>query len=204
MSKETLSRIFEPFFTTKEVGKGTGLGLAMAYGIVKQSGGYIDVTSAPGRGTTFRVYLPRCAEVPDPRSGVAPVSPVSRASGTVLLVEDDEQVRSLARAVLEQNGYTVLAACDGVSALTLAERYPAMIDALVTDVVMPHMGGPELANRLAERMPGLPVLFISGYAEAASFGRGGLACDANVLMKPFGREVLLERLRVLIPAPVRP
>ena len=201
MEGETLAHIFEPFFTTKSVDQGTGLGLSTVYGIVKQSGGYIDVESVPGQGTIFRVYLPRCEAVAEVEVPPAAVSPAPPGEETVLLVEDDEQVRSLAREILEQQGYHVLAEPDGGRALALLERHEGPIHALVTDVVMPGMGGPELARRAAERRPGLRVLYLSGYAEGALAGYDVPRRDAQLLAKPFQAETLLARLREVLTAP---
>ena len=164
MDEATVSRIFEPFFTTKETGKGTGLGLATVYGIVKQSSGHILVYSEPGHGTTFKIYLPSAehkiglASKPD----VETVAP-KRQGTTVLLVEDDEIMRSLTRKLLEEHGYSVVEANDGKAALELAESNKDTIDLVLTDVVMRNMSGPELVERLSVSHQNLKVIFMSGY-----------------------------------------
>jgi signal transduction histidine kinase/ActR/RegA family two-component response regulator len=195
ISHEIQSQIFEPFFTTKEPGKGTGLGLATVYGIVKQSGGYIEVDSEPGRGTTFRIYLPRLDAEPAPvdRS----VGPAAAAGGTetILLVEDEEGVRELARDILRASGYTVLEARNGAEALLLCERHQGPLDMLFTDVVMPRMSGRELAERLAPLRPDLSVLYMSGYTDDAVIRHGVLAAGTAFLQKPFTPAGLVLRVR---------
>jgi two-component system cell cycle sensor histidine kinase/response regulator CckA len=197
------SRIFEPFFTTKPAGKGTGLGLAMVYGVVRQSGGHLDVHSELGRGSAFRLYLPRAAETP------ASVEPAARASGvgsgseTILVVEDENAVRALARHVLESHGYTVLEARDGEDALELAQHYHGRIHLLVTDLVMPRMGGRRLAELLIASLASEPprVLFISGYTDDAALTSGLLGAGMSFLQKPFGPMHLARRVRELLDAP---
>jgi PAS domain S-box-containing protein len=193
MSKDVQARIFEPFFTTKEAGKGTGLGLATVYGIVKQSDGYIWVYSEPGQGTTFRIYLPRVAGEADAPLAAAPVV-ATGGSETILLVEDDEPLRRLARQVLERHGYTVLDAADPEQALAVA-AHVGVVQLLLTDVVMPGMGGRELAERLLRERPGLKVLYISGYADDAIAHHGMLTPGAELLQKPYGSEMLLRKVR---------
>jgi two-component system cell cycle sensor histidine kinase/response regulator CckA len=174
MDAATRARIFEPFFTTKPVGQGTGLGLSTVFGIVLQSGGHVEVYSEPGRGTTFKVYLPRLAgEVA--AEVAATVLAVPRGSEAVLVAEDDEGIRGLARAALEACGYAVLEAADGAAALALGESHVGRIDMLVCDVVMPKGGGRELAERLREVRPGLRVLYVSGYADEAVTRHGVVA-----------------------------
>jgi len=168
MDEETKARMFEPFFTTKERGKGTGLGLASVYGIVKQNGGHIRAHSAPGRGTSFEVYFPAREEGPDAstRESTAPASPLPGRTGeTILLVEDEEAVRGMMGEGLQIDGYSVLAAGDATEAISLLERHPGPIDMLLTDLMMPGMNGMELARRLMPSHPGMKVLFISGYTE---------------------------------------
>jgi CheY-like chemotaxis protein len=194
MDAETLPRIFEPFFTTKKPRKGTGLGLSMAYGIVAQSGGTITAESAPGQGALFRVTLPPADGALEPSVVPAP-GPAPRGHETVLLVEDDGDVRQFLFEVLESHGYRVLAARDGVEAVKLAEREPRGAELLLTDVVMPRMSGPEVAERLRPLWPPMKVLFISGYAEQ-SLGAPGAA----LLKKPFTVLELLRRVRAVLDA----
>jgi two-component system cell cycle sensor histidine kinase/response regulator CckA len=198
MDAETRARLFEPFFTTKQPGKGTGLGLATVYGIVRQSGGSVYVYSEPGRGTSFKIYLP---EVAPPSAGRARASPSpARLNGdeTVLLVEDEGAVRDLARKVLEAHGYTVLEAACGAAALRLSDAHANPIHVLVTDVVMPEMSGRELAQHLAGRRPKTRVLFMSGYTDDAVVRHGVLAADVAYLQKPFTPEGLLKKLRAVL------
>ena len=193
--REIERHIFEPFFTTKEPGKGTGLGLATVYGIVKQSGGYIECDSEPGRGTTFRIYLPR-VDVPAP--GVERLGRPADAAGgteTILLVEDEEGVRELARDILRATGYTVIEARDGAEALLLSERHQGPLDLLLTDVVMPRMSGRELAERLTPLRPDLSVLYMSGYTDDAVIRHGVLGAGTAFLQKPFTPAILVGRVR---------
>jgi nitrogen-specific signal transduction histidine kinase/CheY-like chemotaxis protein len=203
MDAKTKGRIFEPFFTTKEKGKGTGLGLATVYGIVKQSGGFIWASSEPGHGTSFEIYLPRVDEkagvaagygAPQAREGVG-------GTETVLLVEDEEGVRRLAREVLEAHGYTVLEASGWQSALGLADSHGGPIHLLLTDVVMPEMGGPEVASRLSALRPAIKVLYMSGYTNYAVFHRGLLDAGIAFLQKPFSPDELARRVRELLDEP---
>ena len=187
MDEATRLRVFEPFFTTKGTGKGSGLGLATVYGIVKQSGGAVTVRSAPGEGTTFEIYLPRAAREGGRDAGAAPPAPAARP--TVLLVDDDDAVRSSARRALEGGGYEVLEAAHGAQALDVFAEHGGRVRLLVTDVVMPGLGGHALAERLRAQRAGLPVLFMSGYAVPDEPG-GGPAV-APLLAKPFTAEELL-------------
>jgi signal transduction histidine kinase len=202
MDEATRARIFEPFFTTKEVGQGTGLGLTTVYGIVKASGGWIDVASTPGQGTTFTIHLPAVAEAAAaaPAPGPAP----AQGAETLLLVEDDASVRGLSSTVLRQRGYTVLEAEHGVAALELLARYSGPLDLVVTDVVMPHMSGHTLAALLTRQRPGLRVLFVSGYApsETGSVELPGTA--TAFLHKPFAPDTLAAQVRELLDRPVGP
>ena len=199
MTKEVKAHIFEPFFTTKEVGKGTGLGLATVYGIVKQSGGHIEVHSEVDWGTTFTIYLPCIEEaVPSGKSNPG-LSKVFRGKEAVLLVEDNEQVRALSRRILEAEGYTVLEAADGAEAIRVSdERLPRPIHLLVSDVVMPHVGGRELAERLALTRPEMKVLFVSGYTDDAVVRHGVLATEMAFLQKPFTPRDLANKVREVL------
>jgi PAS domain S-box-containing protein len=195
MDATTRERIFEPFFTTKT--KGTGLGLATVFGIVKQSHGHIHVSSAPGRGTTFKVYLPRTAR---PATAPAPSAPEPRlppGTGTILLVEDDDQVRETHRAILRRGGYEVLAARDGDEAISRSERHSERIDLLLTDMVMPGMNGRELARCLARTRSDLKVLYVSGYAQELT-GDDGFDSGTALLQKPVEPSVMLRHVRDLI------
>jgi CheY-like chemotaxis protein len=194
---ETLEQIFEPFFTTKETGKGTGLGLATVYGIVKQSGGYVVVDSEPDVGTAFTVYLRRDAEARLPRPEAPPAAvaePLTEPSAeTVLLVEDEEVVRRLVRQVLEQDGYRVLEAADGEAALEVARS--AEVDLLLTDMVMPKLGGREVAEGLRQANPELKVIYMSGYADGEILKNGVLQPGTELLEKPFAFAALTEKVR---------
>ncbi len=198
MDKETQSRIFEPFFTTKEKGKGTGLGLSTVYGIVKQSNGYVFVQSELGAGTTFYVYLPRVEDATEELS--PPKSPQNEAGGceTVLLVEDEESVRELVRVTLVSRGYNVLEAENGECGLRAAESYKEHIHILITDVVMPGIGGRELAKMLLEQRPGISVLYLSGYTEDAVVTQGALGPGTGFLQKPFTLQNLAKKVRDVI------
>jgi PAS domain S-box-containing protein len=201
MDAETQAHIFEPFFTTKEKGKGTGLGLAMVYGIVKQSGGYIWVSSEVGKGTSFKIYLPRSAdEVEDSGSGRSGIK-AQQGTETLLLVEDEEAVRALVRNVLKERGYTVLEASRSEEALELSEHCGKRIDLLVTDVVMPQMSGRELARRLANSHPQIKVLYISGYADNVGGFQGGPDSGGALLQKPFSPEALARKVREVLGGP---
>jgi PAS domain S-box-containing protein len=206
MDQETQSRIFEPFFTTKDQGEGTGMGLATVYGIVKQSGGYIWVDSEPGRGATFKIYLPQVEEEVD-ETEVEVDQPVRsrgellRGSETLLLVEDEEIVRSLIREILESHGYKVLEARQGSEALGTAAEYPAPIHLVLTDVIMPGLSGWELANRLTSMRPEIKVLYTSGYTDNAIARHEVLAPRTAFLQKPFTLEVLLHKVRELLDLP---
>jgi signal transduction histidine kinase len=199
MDEATRTRIFEPFFTTKERGKGTGLGLSMVYGIVKQTGGYVHVDTAPGRGTAFTIHLP----VATGPAG-APDQPALRRRGrgrgteTVLVVEDEDGVRAPVRRILVAHGYRVLEAPDGQVALRIAEEHTGKIDLLLTDVVMPGMNGGELARRLGRLRPGIKVVFMSGYSAEAVATHGELSPGAAFLQKPFSVEELTERLETAL------
>ncbi|MFO0930509.1 MAG: response regulator [Gemmataceae bacterium] len=198
MDAHTRARLFEPFFTTKGPGKGTGLGLATVYGIVKQSGGHIRVRSEPGEGSSFEVYLPALDDVP--AAGAAPTGrpDLPRGTETVLVVEDEEAVRTLTRAALRQLGYTVLEAAGGPAALCLAERHTGRIDLLLTDVVMPEMGGGELATRLRAMRPETRVLYLTGYTDDAVLRHGVSDAEVPLLTKPYTIAALARKVRAVL------
>jgi len=198
MDAATRARIFEPFFTTKEPGKGTGLGLATVYGIVRQSGGNITVYSTPGAGTTFRIHFPLAVGADDGASALSGPLASVRGTETVLLVEDDGQVRGLMRRSLESRGFIVLAASQGSEALQMAEEHDGPIDLLITDVVMPNMDGGKLAQRLRAARPEVRVLFVSGYAADAAQMRGRVLPDVPLLHKPVEPDLLLRTTRELL------
>lgn len=191
---EIMPQIFEPFFTTKERGKGTGLGLATVYGVVKQSGGYIAVDSEKGKGTSFQVFLPR-VEASEPVPQAAPPPLTLQGSETILLAEDAEPLRKLAQMFLEKNGYRVLAAADGAEALRLAQKTQGPIHLLLTDVVMPGMNGRALADRLAPWHTAMKVLYMSGYTDSFIAGHGVLEAGMHLLHKPFTEETLIRKVR---------
>ena len=202
MDETTRLRIFEPFFTTKEIGKGTGLGLSMAQGIVMQSGGHIEVESKPGAGTTFRIYLPALAgaeaDTPEPFTG-----PVLHGRETILVVEDQEEVRNLAVAVLRSFGYRVIPAAGAAEALIVCEQRGTPIDLVLTDVVMPHLNGRELVARIAGLRSGIKVLFMSGYTDDIGLRQPAAGDDAGFIQKPFTPEDLAGKIRAAlgVPAP---
>jgi two-component system cell cycle sensor histidine kinase/response regulator CckA len=198
MDAEVMSHIFEPFFSTKERSKGIGLGLSIIYGIVKQSGGHIFVTSKPRRGTTFNVYLPRA----DERADVVEAGPASaaqlRGTETVLLVEDEETVRKLVRNVLQASGYTIIEAANGRQALEICRSHEGTIHLAITDVVMPQMSGRELIERLAPQRPRMKVLYISGYTDDAIVEHGILDSATHFLQKPFTPAALTRKVREVL------
>jgi nitrogen-specific signal transduction histidine kinase/ActR/RegA family two-component response regulator len=195
MDAETQAHIFEPFFTTKEKGKGTGLGLATVYGIVKQSGGFIWVYSELGKGTSFKIYLPRLDQVEDQVGAPHNPGEVPMGTETVLLTEDEQDVREIAREFLESGGYSVIEAKDGVEAIQLAARHRGKIQLLVTDMVMPGMTGQELAVKLQSEHPGLCVVFMSGYSEHAATEMANADPSVRLLTKPFSRAAILRTVR---------
>jgi two-component system cell cycle sensor histidine kinase/response regulator CckA len=199
MSEETQAHMFEPFFTTKEKGKGTGLGLATVYGIIKQSGGFIWVYSEVGHGTTFKLYLPRVEELAERASQPAQApARAARGTETVLVVEDEAPVRSVARQVLERHGYTVLEAPSAEAALDIATRYSGTIHLLLTDVVMPGLNGRELASRLANLRPDARVIFMSGYTDDAVTRHGVLEPGSAYVQKPFTPDAMARKVREVL------
>jgi two-component system, cell cycle sensor histidine kinase and response regulator CckA len=198
MDAATQKRIFEPFFTTKEKGKGTGLGLSTCYGIVKQSGGYILVQSEPGHGTVFKVYLPRVSDVP--LSGAATSKAPARLSGDerVLLVEDDDRVRAVAKKILEAYGYRVLAAPQGNDALAFAAQLHARLDLVLIDIILPGLSGPELVEHLREGHPGIKVLFMTGYLDYSLLKPDAIDPTMNLIQKPFTPETLARKVREVL------
>jgi two-component system cell cycle sensor histidine kinase/response regulator CckA len=203
MDNETQAHMFEPFFTTKEPGKGTGLGLPIVYGVVKQTGGWTHVESKPGQGTTFEIYLP-CAEetetkgpasVPGLQGGLAAAP---KGTETILLVEDESGIRELAGEFLRRQGYTVLHAMDGNEALRIAGDHKDLIHLLVTDMAMPNLGGKELASRLRQLRPQIQVLFMSGYPDHPTSADGDVGAPATLLQKPFSLDTLAHKVRTLL------
>jgi CheY-like chemotaxis protein len=198
MDAVTLERVFEPFFTTKEMGKGTGLGLATVYGIIRQSGGHILVSSEPGAGTCFDIYFPVVRGEPSEEEKSMAVAGLPTGHEVVLLAEDELSVRVLIRYLLHSQGYTVLEASSGPEALVLAERHSGPIDLLITDVVMPRMSGPQLAQELRKSRPHLRVLYLSGYADDSVFRYGLSDTEATFLQKPFANTSLALKVRQVL------
>jgi PAS domain S-box-containing protein len=201
MEPEVMARIFEPFFTTKEFGKGSGMGLPMVQGIVKQSGGYILVESEPGRGSVFKIYLPRVESL-QPAIGGAPPGPQRSYHGneTILLVEDEESVRKLARGILEMQGYRVLEGRDGHEGESISRGFQGTIDLLLTDVIMPKANGNALAERIAPHRPNMKVVFMSGYTDEAILRQGIIEDNHNFIQKPFTTERLVKKVREALDA----
>jgi CheY-like chemotaxis protein len=200
MDRETLAHIFEPFFTTKGAGEGTGLGLATVFGIVRQNNGVINVYSEPGKGTTFKIYLPRCGAAEASQMGAAAPAKPPLGTETVLLVEDEKSIRITAQLFLAGLGYTVLVAEDPEKALALTAQHPGEIHLLITDVIMPGMNGRDLAKRVSESRPAMKHLFISGFTADVIAQRGILGDGVNFLSKPFGRDVLAIKMREILDA----
>lgn len=204
MSKDTISRIFEPFFTTKKVGKGTGLGLATVYGIIKQSNGGIEVDSQIGKGTTFRIYFPRIEPgeeevVEHEKSEIAPVGSASvDKQYTILLVEDQEMVRDLVTEILEDEGFKIITAYNGLNALEVTKEYSEPIDMMLTDVIMPEMNGRELAEKMKVEKSELKILFMSGYTGEEMRNRGVLEPGTNFIQKPFTPDALVDKVREVL------
>jgi len=200
MDADTQAHIFEPFYTTKEKGKGTGLGLATVYGIVKQSGGYVWVYSEIGRGTTFKIYLPSVEEEVAPREIRQAVASLPRGTETVLLVEDEEGVRELAKEYLESCGYKVLVAQNGQAAIDLVSKHSGPIDLIMTDIVMPGLSGSDLAKKVQSLRPDIRVVYMSGYTDQAIIHHGILSSDVLLLQKPFTMSTLAHKLREALSA----
>jgi CheY-like chemotaxis protein len=201
MTREVMAHLFEPFFTTKPTGEGTGLGLAMCYGIIQQSGGNIVVSSEPGRGTTFDIYVPRHAGPAEPLRTPAAAQPADNGSETILLVEDETFVRELAHRSLSSRGYRILTAVDGLDALEISRTFSGKIDLVLSDVVMPHMGVAELSAKLMQHRPGVRMLFMSGYSETA-IRRIGVIDGARLIEKPFTPESLARQVRDVLDQPL--
>ncbi|MGL4554375.1 MAG: response regulator, partial [Gemmataceae bacterium] len=200
MTPEVLAQAFEPFFTTKEVGKGTGLGLATAYGVVKQSGGHVEVSSQVGRGTTVRVYLPRIEE-PAPTAASGEADTLVEGRETVLVVEDEDTVRQILKLVLTRAGYVVLEASNGLEGLAVAAAHAGAIHLVLTDLVMPKLSGREMADRLVALRPGLKTLYLSGYTEDMVVHQGVGADAVNFLQKPFALAALAKKVRDILDGP---
>jgi PAS domain S-box-containing protein len=201
MTEEVKARIFEPFFTTKAVGKGTGLGLATVFGIVKQSGGHVRAYSEVGHGTTFKVYLPSIVEMGSAAQAKAGSPPAPSGVETILLVEDEKAVRALTALALQKKGYTLLEAASSEEAISLCEEHLGPIHLLVSDVVMPEMGGRQLAERLTALRPEMRVLFVSGYTDDAVVRHGVLQAEVAFLQKPFTMDALHRKVRAVLDGP---
>jgi two-component system, cell cycle sensor histidine kinase and response regulator CckA len=198
MSEETKTRIFEPFFTTKGLGKGTGLGLATAYGIVKQCGGHIGVYSELGRGATFKIYLPPVKENVSSGQSIHGLRVAPHGNETILLVEDEAAVRGLTQLALQTHGYTVLEASNGKEALNVCAQHQGPIHLVMTDVVMPDMGGRQVAERLKADKPEIKVLFLSGYTDDAVVRHGILQSEVAFIQKPFSPVALANKVREVL------
>jgi two-component system cell cycle sensor histidine kinase/response regulator CckA len=197
MDQATLGRVFEPFFSTKGE-SGTGLGLATVYGIMQQSGGLVSVRSEEGAGTTFELYLPRVDRAEAQPTPLATLNAIPPGAETVLVVEDDEAVRLLTSQILQGCGYQVLEAKDGSEALRIASAYPGTFDLLLTDVVMPRMAGPEMAEQMKALFPQLKTLFVSGYTDDAVMRHGIQSAQVNFLAKPFSPSALARKVREVL------
>jgi two-component system, cell cycle sensor histidine kinase and response regulator CckA len=201
IDRTVMEHVFEPFFTTKETGKGTGLGLSTVYGIVKQHLGFVNVYSEPGKGTSFRIYLPRSGAEPEIQEEDIKrkiVQEESDGNETVVIVEDNDLVRDLTGEILRKSGYMIISANNGKECLTALADYDDKIDLLLTDVIMPDMNGRELYEELLRSRPGLPVIYMSGYTEDAIAYQGVLEKGTNLIHKPFTRKVLTEMVREVL------
>ena len=201
MDAATQARIFEPFFTTKDLGKGTGLGLATVYGTVEQAGGMIAVESELGVGTSFHLYMPQTEEAIALPAPILLDTRSMAGSETILLVEDQDAIRSLLNQILERKGYTVLPARDGREALLLSEKHMAEIDLMITDIVMPQMSGHELAHKLSATRPSMKIIYISGYADRSLEQIDGASAEVAYLEKPFSPDVLMRKVRAVLETP---
>ena len=201
MSDEVKAHVFEPFFTTKEKGKGTGLGLATCYGIIEQMGGHINIYSEVGVGTTVKFYVPRATEEALAAPAPEKTSELPRGSETILVVEDEDQVREIATRIIERQGYTVICAADAENGLRLLEEHEGRLDLLLTDVVLPGMGGRKLAERVREAWPEMKVLFMSGYSNDVILQHKLFEHDVTLLHKPFTMVSLARKLREELDAP---
>jgi two-component system cell cycle sensor histidine kinase/response regulator CckA len=204
MDATTRSRLFEPFFTTKPRGRGTGLGLSIVYGVINQSGGHIEVNSTLGRGTVFKIYLPQVEKLTVAQKPNASSVKLQQGSETVLLVEDEDEVRAAVCESLQMRGYTVLKARHGKEAVMICRRHDGPIHLLLTDVVMPQMTGPELAQRVSLLRPGMKVLYVSGYTSDALAQRNMMELGTAYLQKPFTPEALARQVRAVLDSPARP
>ena len=203
IAPDAMPRIFEPFFTTKEVGKGSGLGLSTVYGVVKQSGGCVTVSSVPDKGATFGIYLPRASELPERKTPAPPATASSTGTETILLVEDEAIVRDLVCEILKESGYVVLSATSGADAMKIIDEQADPIDLLITDVVMPEMSGPELANILRRARGEMSVLYMSGYTDDAVLVRQGLPENSAFVRKPYTPQQFLQKVRETLDAAPR-
>jgi CheY-like chemotaxis protein len=199
MDAETQTHVFEPFFSTKELGKGTGLGLASVYGVVQQSGGWVSFRSQVGHGSSFSIHLPEASTEPAFAASHPAAALQSKATETILVVEDEDEIRDMVREYLERKGYTVVAANNGSDALQVAQRYKGSIHLLLTDIVMPQVGGHELAQQIKGMRPRIKILFTSGYAEHATLDDTTAGHSAAaILQKPYPLNTLASRIRQML------